>query len=228
MKLSDTDALLGVAPLPLETGYERLDDGVLHVACRTDMRHCSGAMFEWWFRSRPGNERYVWWHPIDHIASHWIDGSGDTHLGSIHLAEERFTGLAAQKVAIQMREPTEFFARDLYRAARDSAAVSAAVCARIAESHTPARDADGCGLGGRLLHIGRDTDWGLVLRSHFFLGQDLPAAGMSAQQIGRIFSDEFARALLQHCYNEFTFLSRFLPSLYGAENRETVSVPLPW
>lgn len=35
-------------------------------------------------------------------------------------------------------------------------------------------------------------------------------------------------ALLAHCYNEFIFLSRFLPSLFVAENRATQAVPLPW
>ena len=40
--------------------------------------------------------------------------------------------------------------------------------------------------------------------------------------------EAFAVALLQHCYNEFTFLSRFLPSLCVAETRATHPVALPW
>jgi hypothetical protein len=36
------------------------------------------------------------------------------------------------------------------------------------------------------------------------------------------------QALLQHCYNEFAFLSRFLPSLFIAENRKTHQVQTPW
>ena len=83
-------------------------------------------------------------------------------------------------------------------------------------------------LGGRLLHIGRDTPWGCALRSHFYLGQDLPALGKTPQEIQQIFSDEFGRALLQHCYNEFTFLSRFLPSLFVAENRAEARICVPW
>jgi DAPG hydrolase PhiG domain len=66
------------------------------------------------------------------------------------------------------------------------------------------------------------------LRSHFFLGQDMPLMSFSPEAVEEIFSDEFGRALLMHCYNEFTFLSRFLPSLYIAENRETQSVAVPW
>jgi len=71
MNPSDVAELLSPEPLELATGYEHLDDGVLHVAVRTDMRACTGEMFGWWFRSRPDTERYIWWHPRDHISSEW-------------------------------------------------------------------------------------------------------------------------------------------------------------
>jgi DAPG hydrolase PhiG domain len=38
----------------------------------------------------------------------------------------------------------------------------------------------------------------------------------------------FGRALLQHCYNEFTFLSRFLPSLFAGAHRDARPPELPW
>ena len=87
---------------------------------------------------------------------------------------------------------------------------------------------DGKLLGGSLLHIGRDTPWGCALRSHFYMGQDLPLIGKSPKEIEEMIPDAFGIALLQHCYNEFTFLSRFLPSLFIAENRKTHEVKLPW
>lgn len=215
--------------MALETGYERFSDGVLHVACRTDLHNCSGEMFEWWFRFRPDTQQYIWWHPVDHVSSDWIECRAETHVGSIHVVEEYFTGLPAEKLSIQFRDASEFFTEQAYRQSRESQSVSAAVCARIGQSHEPVRDATGAVQGGRLLHIGRDTPWGLALRSHFFLGQDLPSLGKSPQEIAQLFSDEFGRALLQHCYNEFTYLSRFLPSLFIAENRVTASITrLPW
>ncbi|MFO1466750.1 MAG: hypothetical protein U1F35_09980 [Steroidobacteraceae bacterium] len=228
MKLNEVEPLLQATPMPLETGYERFPDGVLHVACRTDLHGCTGAMFEWWFRSRPGTQQYIWWHPIDHVSSDWIEARPDTHVGSIHIVEEYFTGLPAAKLSIQFRDATEFFDPAAYRVARESGRVSAAVCACLGPSHAPARDAQGRIIGGRLLHIARDTPWGCALRSHFYLGQDLPALGQSPEQVRAAFPDEFGRALLQHCYNEFTFLSRFLPSLYIAENRSTVTIATPW
>jgi len=228
VNLSECSRLLDPQPLNLETGYERLPDGVLHVACRTDLHHCTGDMFEWWFRFRPDTQKYIWWHPIDHVFSDWIECREGTHVGSIHVVEEFFTGLPAEKLSIQFRDAGEFFDGSAYRKARDARAITVAVCARIGLSHSPPRDGAGRVIGGRLLHIGRDTPWGCALRSHFYLGQDLPGLGKSPSEIATIFSDEFGRALLQHCYNEFVFLSRFLPSLYLAENRTAMKVPLPW
>jgi hypothetical protein len=46
MKLSECGAILRPQPFALETGQGRFEDGVLHVACRTDLHGCSGEMFE--------------------------------------------------------------------------------------------------------------------------------------------------------------------------------------
>ncbi|RKP58413.1 DAPG hydrolase family protein [Pararobbsia silviterrae] len=228
MRLDEVERLLDPAPMPLETGYERFDDGVLHVACRTDFHNCTGEMFEWWFRSRPDTRHYRWWHPVDHVGSDWIEGTSDTHVGSIHLAEEYFTGLPAQKLSIQFRDSTEFFSKDGYEKARANKQVTASVCARTGMGFDAPRMPDGRVIGGRLLHIGRDTPWGFALRSHFYLGQDLPALGKTPEEVAAVCPDEFGRALLMHCYNEFTFLSRFLAGLYLGDNREKLDIPLPW
>jgi hypothetical protein len=228
MELLDANRLLDPSPMPLETGYERLPNGILHVACRTDLHGCSGEMFEWWFRFRPDTQKYIWWHPVDHVFSDWIGGDGSTHVGSVHKVEEFFTGMPAEKLLIQFREATEFFEDGKYREARADGRVSAAVCGRVGFGWEAPALPDGRLLGGRLLHIGRDTPWGCALRSHFYLGQDLPDAGKSPEEIRQTVPDEFGIALLQHCYNEFTFLSRFLPSLFIAENRKTHPVQLPW
>lgn len=229
MKFTECGALLATDPLNLETGYERLADGVLHVACRTDMHGCTGEMFEWWFQSRPDTRQYIWWHPVDHISSDWAESEDGTHVGSIHLVEERFTGLAAEKLSIQFRPVGEFFDSSAYDEARAAGQVTGAICARVGISHAPPRDEQGRIVGGRLIHVGRDRSWGYALRSHFFLGQDLPALGKSPPEIEGFFPETFARALLQHCYNEFTYLAKFLPSLFIAENRQVRPIKdLPW
>lgn len=229
MEYSGISQLLEPAPLALETGYERLPDGVLHVAVRTDMRGCTGEMFEWWFRWRCDTQKYIWWHPVDHMFSAWQgDLSDETHVGSEHIVNEWFTGTPAQDAIIQFRDPSEFFDPAAYELARNERRVSAAVLGRIGFSHQPPRQPDGAVIGGRLLHVGRDTEWGLALRSHFFVGLDLPGLGVAADEIERELPDVFGRALLQHAYNEFTFLSRFLPSLFIAEHRDLWTPTVPW
>jgi hypothetical protein len=228
LQLDEIAPLLDPTPLPLELGYERLPDGVLHVAVRTDLHGCTGEQFEWWFRWRCDTQQYVWWHPVDHISSTWRDAREGTHVGSTHVVEERFTGLPAEQLSIQFRDPEEFFDPDQFAKARETGAVTAAVLGRVGLSWDPPRADDGAVVGGRLLHLGRDTPWGCALRSHFFLGQDLPGMGMDRDEVERAFPDEFGRALLMHCYNEFTFLSRFLPSLFIGEHRDVREVALPW
>jgi hypothetical protein len=129
-----------------------------------------------------------------------------------HIVIEEFTGLAAQDLVIQFRDPSEFFDAVAYAGARAARTVTAAVVGRVSIGRDPQRTPDGAVLGGRLLHVGRDTPWGFALRSHFYLGADLPAAGASPADVGREVPTAFGIALLQHAYNEFTFLSRFLPS----------------
>ena len=127
MQFSQADRLLDPTPMAIETGYERLADGVLHVAIRTDMIGCSGAMFEWWFGSRPMTREYRWWHPADHVSSDWEEVREGTHIGSIHQVSEAFTSGEPELLSIQFRDPEEMF---------DAAALGAARyrgwCARMA------------------------------------------------------------------------------------------------
>ena len=124
--------------------------------------------------------------------------------------------------------PTEFFDPKPSPTARAAGAVSGLVVGRVGFGTHPDTDDTGAILGGRLIHLVRDTPWGAALRSHFFLGQDLPAAGLTPEVIAKEITDDFGPALLQHAYNEFTFLSKFLPSLYLGENRDKLNITPPW
>lgn len=229
MELTQLDALLNPFPLALETGVERLPDGSLHVAVRTDMHGCTGEMFEWWFRSRPDTQQYVWWHPIDHVSSEWRGTlSNTTHVGSEHFVQERLTDIPSQDLVVQFRDPAEFFNEAEYAQARKTGAITAAVLGRTGFGHDAPRTDDGTVLGGRLLHIGRDTEWGLAMRSHFYLGTDLPATGKTSAELTEEIPTELGFALLQHAYNEFTYLARFLPSLHLGDNHDRLTITPPW
>lgn len=228
MQFTQASRLLDPTPLPLEMGYERLENGVLHVAVRTDMHGCTGAMFDWWFGSRPGTREYRWWHPLDHVSSQWREGEAGQAVGSIHVVEERFTRMPADLLSIQFRDPTEIFDAAALSEAKAQGHVSAVLLAHGGKGHNPHRKPDGTVIGSRLIHVCRDTPWGLALRSHFFLGHDLPAVGVPLVEMARMFPDELAPSLLQHCYDEFTFLSRLLPSLFAAENTHGITPARPW
>lgn len=229
MTTVDWNPLLARTPLALEMGYQRLEDGSLHIAARTDMHGCTGAMLEWWFRWRCDTQKYIWWHPIDHLSSTWAGTlSAGTHIGSEHVVVEKLTEVPATELLVQFRDPDEFFDSERYRQACEGNHVSCAITGRVGMGHEPPRDQTGKVLGGRLLHIGRDTNRGLALRSHFHLGTDLPAAGLNPAEVEHQVPTELATGLLEHAYNEFTFLSGILPGLYVAEHRDQQVPQAPW
>ena len=45
----DHHDLLDPAPMHLETGIQRREDGTMLVAVRTDLHGCKGRMLDWWF-----------------------------------------------------------------------------------------------------------------------------------------------------------------------------------
>lgn len=59
-----------------------------------------------------------------------------------------------------------------------------------------------------------------ALRSRFLLGK---ACANAHDEL----SDDIGFNLMRHCYNEFSYLAQFLPSLYYAENGREPA-PLLW
>jgi hypothetical protein len=218
VELTEAHPLLWADPLPLEMGVQRLGSGQLLVAARTDMYRCNGEMFEWWLRFAPDTQQYAWWHPLDHVSSTWRETNPRTHVGSTHVVEEKLGGDEVLKLHIRFEDPAVTFGEDAVRTAREQGHVSALVCGHVGFGDDRPRDAAGRPIGGRLAHIGRDTEWGMVLRSRSWLG------------VGALYPvpDEAGLGLMQHAYTEFHYLSRFLPSLYIAENRDTSAPPFPW
>lgn len=225
MEVEEVDRLLDPGPMPLEMGFERPPSGVLHAAARTDMHGCKGRMLDWWFGWLETTQQYVWWHPGDHVSSAWENWSPGRYVGAVHVVEERFAGGDVVPAMAQFRPPAELFSADRLDAAFESGAVSAVVCARAGVGERAPRDEEGRVLGGRLLHVARDTPFGCVLRSHVFLGVDIP--GGPQERLAAV-ADDIGPGLVHHMYSEFALLSRFLPSLYHAECRERELVPLPW
>jgi hypothetical protein len=131
------------------------------------------------------------------------------------------------RIHVHFLEPAEVFGAGACEQKLADGSISAAVVASTGIGAEPARDERGRPIGGRLAHVARDTSFGCTLRSHFWLGHDLAGRAEPAQ-IAALAPDELGFGLLRHAYNEFTFLSRILPALYVAENRERERPVLPW
>jgi hypothetical protein len=230
MEFQEIDTLLNCDPLRLEMGIERLASGVLHVAARTDMHNTKGRMFEWWFQYFTNSEQYVWWHPGDHVFLKWDDRyTPANYIGATCLVDERLGGKDVYRLFIHFVDPGELFTPSALTHARATGDVSAIVTGQFGLGENPPRTTDGSDrpLGSQLLHVLRDTPFGCALRSHFYLGLDLQER-MSPREIAEMIPDKIGLNLMKHAYSEFTFLSRFLPSLYIAAKRESEPIPLPW
>ncbi|CAO3404469.1 DAPG hydrolase family protein [Azospirillum palustre] len=218
------DDLLNPAPVRLETGISRLESGALVVAVRTDLHGCKGRMLDWWFKQFDTTRHLHWWHPLDHVEHrgwdrHWR--KGETYIGATIRAVEALGDIPPVSAVIKFHDPAELFAPDAYRLAMADGQVSAAVYARIGFGDDVALDADGDPLDGQMVHVARDTSYGAVLRSRFILGQTAKAAGHEQP-------DAIGFGLLQHCYTEFSYLAKLLPSLYWGDRANRGEVPLLW
>lgn len=219
MEFTEVRRLLDPDPMALEMGIERLGDGVLHVAVRTLMHGCTGEMFSWWFGSGPLTREYAWWHPGDHVSSAWLDLPADgSGIGSTHVVEERLGGGEVHALRIRFHDPVELFGDDLADA-RAHGSVSTAVTANIGFGEEPPRSEDGRPLGGRLVHVGRDTAYGLQLRSHFWLGWGLERPDVP---------EEIGLGLIKHSHAEWLYLAEVLPALFVAERRDVAAAPAAW
>jgi len=207
MRRDQADQLLDPGYLALESGYQRLDDGSLHVASRTPMIGCSGAMIDFWFGFLRTTEQYKWWHPKDHVWCEWIGERGTgRYIGGTHRVHE-YIGGELMKLKIHFREPGEYL--DVSRFA--AAGVSTAVCARVGPLDAPV-------WAGHLIHLIRDTDYGCEMRSRFWLG-DFDPAEIAPTPAARteLLPDRAGAGLHKHCNEEMAYLAQFLPGLYARE-----------
>ncbi|WP_025137683.1 DAPG hydrolase family protein [Achromobacter sp. DH1f] len=221
---ADLDTLLDPAPLRLETGITRLPGGGLIVAARTDLHGCKGRMLDWWFKFFQTTQHIKWWHPQDHVEhrgwdEHWR--RGESYVGASIHAVESLADLPPVAAKLKFHAPQDCLDAARLHAATANGDVSAAVYARIGFGDAIELDAEGDPMDGQMIHLARDTPFGCVLRSRFYLG-------LSSARPEQDVPDVLGLNLLRHCYTEFTFLSRFLPSIYYGEHANDEAVPLPW
>jgi hypothetical protein len=66
------------------------------------LKWVTGQMFKWWNTNIHGKERYRMWCPEDHVDYYWeIPPTARTHVGSIHVADEKFGNYPPAKLRIR-------------------------------------------------------------------------------------------------------------------------------
>lgn len=219
MRAAELDRLLDPAPLPLEDGWSRLEDGVRLVAVRTEMPGVSAEMVDWWFDWHPRDpERYRLWHPAAHFGNSLEEPArprAKAHWGAVHHPVED-VGTGTVHARIEFLAPTELgFSTD----ALEDPAVGTVVCGLVGDDRKRLRHS-------AMAHVFLAADDGLVLRSRFWLGARIrpyapaPLATLGERALNRpavrdrALPREIAPALARHCAEEYANLARILPDLF--------------
>lgn len=209
MHLHQANDLLDEFYLPLESGWTRLEDGVIHVAARTHMIGVKGSMIDWWFGFIHHTDQYLWWHPRDHLFSDWEGERGTgKYIGGTHLVHE-YLGPDIYKLKINFRDPSEILDTSRFAEAKVGTAVFGYVGAMGED-----------GWFGRLLHLVQDTPEGCVMRSRFWLGMldPMPNPKPNPQALAQMVPDRLGAGLHAHACEEMSILGGFLPTVYRIHN----------
>jgi hypothetical protein len=205
----------------LSDAVVRNSDGVLVVACRTEMSGVTPEMWDWWFGWHPvSSQRYRLWHPREHLSS--ASTEDRTHLkdlkaryiGVTSFVEERIGDDQVHKLAISFQAPSELGLDETKLASQGTA-----ICARGALPNVFAEVS-------YLVHFVRRTSTGSEMLSRFWLGHVRSRIPIVGELVSRKLNtrsaritnnpDAFGLRLLRHCSEEMTHLSNILPNLYAA------------
>jgi len=202
----------------METGWTRLDSGVVAVAVLTDMPGVTGEMWDWWMGWHScESSRYKLWHPDAHQFTAVGEPRGadrtltdrQRYVDNVSYVDE-YVGGSLTPLAIRFVDPTGLG----FEESRPGGTV---IAGRVGLSVAPVAF-------GWLVHQVRPTDSGAEMRSRFFLNHiehlDLPRASVATPPAGRAPVAEpdmpaLGAALLHHCAAEMNHLASFLPALHA-------------
>jgi hypothetical protein len=198
----------------------RNHDGVLVVACLTEMPGVTPQMWDWWFGWHGlSSERYRLWHPKEHLRSamaenrEHIRDARERYIGNTSYIEEYVGPGEPHKLSVAFRMPSELGLDESKVAAQGTA-----ICARGGFPDKFVETA-------YLIHFVRRTPAGCEMLSRFWLGHinsKIPVIGrfISRRMNTRatrieLIPDQFGLNLLRHCSEEMGHLAAILPGLYA-------------
>jgi hypothetical protein len=201
----------------METGWTKLDSGVVAVSCLTDMPGVTGQMWDWWFGWHSGESaRYKLWYPDAHQYSAAGERRSEDrtltdrqrYVGNVSYVDE-YVGGRLVPLAIRFFDPSRLG----FDEPRPGETV---IAARVGPSVAPVAF-------GWIVHQVRATGSGAEMRSRFFLNHlehlDLPGTSVAVPPDGRAAQGEvdleaLGVGLLHHCASEMNHLASFLPALH--------------
>lgn len=230
MRFRECAALLDSAPLMLETGIEKLDNGAVHVAVRMCLESLTAEMLEWWFGYECDTDQYRLWHPGAHKFSEW--GEYEPYhvpgnvIGTTHFIKEEMGPMGIAEMQLKYLDPAELFGDKLTEAReRGDADVVIYGWGGVGPRDQVMKNAQGYPAMMQYVGVGRDTPYGLVLRNHYWLGDEME---LPKSVIEGFATKELGLYLMEHDSNEFHILSKAIPSFYLRENWEKLGKPEPY
>lgn len=208
----------------VENGFCELADGSAYVTSLVPFPGSTGEMFQWWFwwhSVEPA--RYTLWYPHNHIRAVPSDLSrvtkpGLSHeerlIGHIHHVDE-YIGPDLVRIGIRFVDPAELgFDTSRFPQAR----IVGHACARVHMRDRPLSAVT-------MIHLARETDGGLEVRSRYWIGHEVAlrffGAEIPVDSIATVLGikramigERVAYEQYLHDQIEFTHLSTFLPDLY--------------
>lgn len=230
MRFRECKALLDSSPMPLETGIERLESGGIHVAVRMCLESLTAQMLDWWFGYECDTNLYQLWHPGAHKFSEWGEYEANhvpgNVIGTTHFIKEQMGPMGLAEMQLKYLDPEELFGEDLKTAKeRGDADVVLYGWGGVVMNGTLMKNEKGYPSLMQYVGVGRNTPYGLVLRNHYWLGDEID---LPKSVIESIATDELALYLMQHDSNEFHILSKVIPPFYLKENWEALGKPEPY
>ncbi|MDD4370076.1 MAG: phloretin hydrolase [Anaerostipes sp.] len=218
LSIEHRNKLLDSTPVVGDTGYGIFKDGTGYVANVTSMPNVTPEMFYWWFAWHPLEDlRYKIWFPEAHFYARTMNREQalDETLSMRHRIWDT-THLICENVVTGAEDIVlDFLSPD--RMGFDESLLDEHTTAMVCANGHP--KFPGQGLNCVMAHVLRQGNNGYELRSQFWIGYQIVNRNLC-----RVIPEdvsiplEGAKALFSHCCEEFSNLSRFLPSLYEEES----------
>jgi hypothetical protein len=186
------DKLLDPKLQPVETGFQRLEDGRGMTCALHKMIGCKWHMIDWFIDNYTAEE-YKMFHP-DHVSVVF-------EAGGIRKMEEKIGGQTVRG-KFQILDSARYYAESALRAAE---------IAGVKVSR--GGPASGDGWTGLNVYVGRDKGYGCEIRARYFNETDPPDTRTREERMA--VSDAGRPAGLAHVLEEFAYLAGFLPALYA-------------